>query len=211
MDKASAPAAVIGVFPARKPAYITPTAIPSGMLCSVTAKTIIAVRLKLLLGPSVCSLPTCRWGIKWSSMSKNNIPIQKPINAGRKDSLPILSDCSIAGISRLQIDAATITPAAKPASERCTISLSDFFIKNTHAEPSVVPIKGISMPIKVSITSPSLNKKFVSCQLNYTTTVGIMIAEAKISLWLYHLLLCGGVNTACEISNSNKLQEAYSN
>ena len=55
------------------------------------------------------------------------------------------------------------------------------------------------------------HKKFVSCQLNYTTTVGIMIAETKISLWLYHLLLCGGVNTACEISNSNKLQEAYSN
>jgi hypothetical protein len=31
-----------------------------------------------------------------------------------------------------------------------------------------------------------------------------MIAETKISLWLYHLLLCGGVNTACEISNSNR-------
>lgn len=106
----------------------------------------------------------------------------------------MLSDCSIAGISRLQIDAATITPAAKPASERCTISLSDFFIKNTHAEPSVVPIKGISMPIKVSITSPSSYKKFVSCQLNYTTTVGIMIPKAEISLELYHLLLCGGVN-----------------
>ena len=104
------------------------------------------------------------------------MPIQKPINAGRKDNLPMLSDCSIAGINRLQIDAATITPAAKPASERCTISLSDFFIKNTHAEPSVVPIKGISIPIKVSITSPSLYKKFVSCQLNYTTMVGIMIA-----------------------------------
>ena len=40
--------------------------------------------------------------------------------------------------------------------------------------------------------------------------VGIMIPKTKISLWLYHLLLCGGVNTACEISNSNKLQEAYS-
>ena len=36
-----------------------------------------------------------------------------------------------------------------------------------------------------------------------------MIAKTEISLGLYHLLLCSGVNTACEISNSNKLQEAY--
>ena len=115
----------------------------------------------------------------------------------------MLSDCSIAGISRLQIDAATITPAAKPASERCTILLSDFFIKNTHAEPSVVPIK-------VSITSPSLYKKFVSCQLNYTTMIGIMIAEAEISLGLYHLLFCVGVYAACIISVSINLQKAYS-
>ena len=84
-------------------------------------------------------------------MSKNSTPTQKPIRAGRKDSLPIPSDCSIAGISRLQIDAATITPAAKPASERCTKSPSDFFIKNTHAAPSIVPRNGISIPRKVSI------------------------------------------------------------
>ncbi len=48
------------------------------------------------------------------------------------------SDCSMAGISRLQIDAATITPAAKPASARCTKSPSDLFIKNTHAETVVL-------------------------------------------------------------------------
>lgn len=51
-DKTSALAAVICIFPARKPAYITPTAIPSGMLCKVTAKTIIVVRLSVLFGPS---------------------------------------------------------------------------------------------------------------------------------------------------------------
>lgn len=39
-------------FPARKPAYITPTAIPSGMLCRVTASTIMVVRSSLLFGPS---------------------------------------------------------------------------------------------------------------------------------------------------------------
>ena len=61
------------------------------------------------------------------------------------------SDCSMAGISRLQIDAATITPAAKPASARCTKSPRDLFIKNTHAEPSAVPIKGIKIPNNTSI------------------------------------------------------------
>ena len=38
-----------------------------------------------------------------------------------------------------------------------------------------------------------------------------MIAKAEISLGLYHLLFCSGVNDAGEISGSNKLQEAYSN
>ena len=52
----------------------------------------------------------------------------------------------MAGISRLQIDAATITPPAKPVSARCTLRLSSFFIKNTHAEPSTVPRNGISSP-----------------------------------------------------------------
>ena len=61
------------------------------------------------------------------------------------------SDCSMAGISRLQMDAATITPAAKPARERCIKSLSVFFIKNTQAAPSVVPKKGIMIPRKASI------------------------------------------------------------
>ena len=42
--RASALAAVICEFPARKPAYSTPTAIPAGMLCKVTASTIIVVR-----------------------------------------------------------------------------------------------------------------------------------------------------------------------
>jgi len=61
------------------------------------------------------------------------------------------SDCSMAGINKLQIDAATITPAAKPARARCTRSPRDFFIKNTQAAPSVVPKKGIMIPKKVSI------------------------------------------------------------
>ena len=46
--------------------------------------------------------------------------------------------------------AATITPAAKPVRARCTETPSDFFIKNTQAEPSAVPRKGIMIPRKVS-------------------------------------------------------------
>ena len=52
----------------------------------------------------------------------------------------------MAGISRLQTEAATITPAAKPVNERCTVSLSVFFMKKTQAAPSVVPRNGIKMP-----------------------------------------------------------------
>ena len=70
------------------------------------------------------------------------------------------SDCSMAGISRLQMDAATITPAAKPARERCTRSLRDLFIKNTQAEPSAVPKKGIMIPRKVSICLTAFALRF---------------------------------------------------
>ena len=66
----------------------------------------------------------------WNQMVKrqqNKTPNQKPKNAGTNESFPIAADCSIAGIRRLQMEAATITPAAKPANERCTRSPSDFF------------------------------------------------------------------------------------
>ena len=66
----------------------------------------------------------------------------------------------MAGISRLQMDAATITPAAKPARDRRTKSLSDCFIKNTQAEPNVVPRKGISIPRKVSICLTAFTLRF---------------------------------------------------
>ena len=62
-DRASAPAAVICVLPERYPAYTTPTAMPSGMLCSVTASTIIVVRCRRLFGPSAWALFACRCGM----------------------------------------------------------------------------------------------------------------------------------------------------
>ena len=63
----------------------------------------------------------------WSSASKNKMPTQNPSTAGRNDHRPSAADCAMAGISRLHTLAATITPAAKPVSARCTASLSVFF------------------------------------------------------------------------------------
>ena len=82
----------------------------------------------------------------WSSRSRNNTPHQNPMTAGAKASRPMLEDCSMAGISRLHTEAATMTPAAKPVRARCKDSLKVFFRKNTHAAPRVVPRKGIKIP-----------------------------------------------------------------
>ncbi len=59
----------------------------------------------------------------------------------------IAADCSIAGINRLQIEAATITPAAKPAKERRTRSPSDFFMKNTQAARPLFRETGLKFQI----------------------------------------------------------------
>ena len=109
---------------ARKKAgtYITPTAIPSGMLCK-------GHRQHHHRGAAELAFRTLRWShfphegeeSACQHEQKQHADPKIRIKAGRKDSLPIFSDCSIAGISRLQMDAATITsPAAKPARERCT-------------------------------------------------------------------------------------------
>ena len=63
IDNAIAAATVIFAFPARYPAYTTPTAIPSGILCSVTASTIMVVLCNLLFGPSALTLYLCKCGI----------------------------------------------------------------------------------------------------------------------------------------------------
>ena len=74
------------------------------------------------------------------------MPSQKPTAAGTNDQVHMLSACSKDGIKRLHTDAATITPAAKPARIRFNISLMEFFIKRTHADPRLVPKKGINIP-----------------------------------------------------------------
>ena len=57
---ANAPLKVIPVFPIKAPANVTPTAIPSGILCNVTASTIIVVFLSFDFTPSGLALFTCK-------------------------------------------------------------------------------------------------------------------------------------------------------
>ena len=83
----------------------------------------------------------------WSRSSRKNIPAQKPTAAGMKDHFPIsASACSSAGMIRLHMDAATITPAAKPDRALCSLSLMAFFINRTQEAPITVPRNGIMIP-----------------------------------------------------------------
>jgi hypothetical protein len=89
------------------------------------------------------------------------MPIKKPRVAGKKAKAPKKAEASIAGIRRLQIDAAIITPAAKPERNREREPLGSPFKKNTAAEPIMVPIKGIKIPFSISNCkkSPHISKK----------------------------------------------------
>ena len=145
-DIASAPPSETSAAPVSQPARTTPTAMPSGMLCRVTAITIMVLLGSELLGPSASSASRCKWGIKWSRAKRKSVPPQNPSTAGRKARFPSSQDASMAGISKLQIEAATITPAAKPMSPFCTKGLSSSFSTYTPAAPSTVPRKGSSRP-----------------------------------------------------------------
>ena len=65
-------------------------------------------------------------------------------------SVPRCDDAPIDGIKRLQTDAATITPPAKPFSARVAPSLIPRRIKKTQHAPRHVPIKGIKIPRIIS-------------------------------------------------------------
>ena len=69
----------------------------------------------------------------------------------------IFFSCSIAGINKDQILAATITPEAIPEKHLDKSSFFLFLTKNTTAEPKVVPKKGISNPNHIIITVVSIN------------------------------------------------------
>ena len=125
----------------------TPTAIPSGRLWIVTARASIAVFDRCERIPSGLSVPICRCGVSSSISKRKPIPNRNPIAAGITAHLPLSASISIAGISSDQTDAATITPEANPSNAFCNRADISSCIKNTKAEPSIVPSSGISSPI----------------------------------------------------------------
>gem|GEM_PF-2395455 len=116
----------------------SPTAIPSGILCNVTAITSKEVRFIDEDMPSVFFMPGCRCGISRSSTYKNTMPRINPPAAASHPVCPPASASSIAGISRLHTEAAIMTPAANPRNTFCTLPLMVLLKRNTIAAPSAV-------------------------------------------------------------------------
>ena len=156
------------VAPLSAPANTTPTAMPSGRLWMVTARASMAVFDNCERIPSGLSVPICRCGVSSSIISRNPMPNRKPTAAGSTDhalaSLSIINcplsieAISMAGISSDHTDAATITPEAKPNNVFCSRADISSFMKNTKAEPSIVPSSGISSPI--------INVVVIGCKIN---------------------------------------------
>jgi hypothetical protein len=65
--------------------------------------------------------------------------------------LPIPSESSKDGIISDHTDAATITPAAKPSNMLCMRADTSRRAKSTIDAPIIVPIKGISIMVKIFI------------------------------------------------------------
>ena len=131
--------------PISAPAKVTPTDMPSGMLCSVTARTSMVVFFNELSTPSGSVLSRCRCGIRLSSTRRKAMPPRKPPAAGIQAICPCSPAISMAGIKSDQTEAAIITPEANPR-RSFSIFLCIPRIKNTMADPRVVPAKGINNP-----------------------------------------------------------------
>ena len=106
------------------------------------------LRVSPLRGPSALEAPRCRWGMTLSSTSKNAIPTQNPTNAGTQAMRPMPPLLSMAGMMSDQMDAATMTPAAKPVRMRLTVLLRLPRMRKTIAAPAVVPKSGRPRPTK---------------------------------------------------------------
>lgn len=96
------------------------------------------------------------------------MPSQKPATTGTNAQRPIPADCSIAGIKRLQMEAATMTPAASPVNALCKNALKSFFMNNTPAAPRAVPRKGMKMTL---IASPTMS--YLPCKNKFRTQKNI--------------------------------------
>jgi hypothetical protein len=73
-------------------------------------------------------------------------------------------DCSRAGISKLQMDAAVITPAAKPVSALCTLGSTAFSKTARTPRPGSSPQRGSAALAKPRMKTfcPSILKDFIS-------------------------------------------------
>ena len=112
--KAIADAYIAGLSCWAANANESPTAAPSGILCNVTAKIRSVVRFEVDAGPSRTFSKGCKCGMIWSNPNRNNAPSANPhVGIIHPGSTPAPAS-SIAGISKLHIEAAIITPAANP-------------------------------------------------------------------------------------------------
>ena len=153
-DKVIAPAIDMPVFSARAPASTTPTAIPSGMLCSVTASTNMVERPKPVLTPSGTDESIWMCGTTLSNSSNEKIPARKPTVAGTHPTPPLSTVMSIDGSRSDHTEAAIITPEANPNSSFCNHGAISRRSKNTIAAPSEVPKKGTRRPYATSQYKP---------------------------------------------------------
>ena len=171
-DTATALAREMFVAPLSAPANTTPTAIPSGRLWMVTARASIAVFDRCDRMPSGLSVPICRCGVSSSMSNKKPIPNRKPTAAGSTAHFPLSAPICIAGISSDHTDAATITPDAKPNNDFCSRADISSRMKNTKAEPSIVPSSGISSPMINVVVIGCKDTSFI-CIIQYLNHIKI--------------------------------------
>ena len=140
--------------------------------------------LELAFGPFGLQTVLVQMRDKMIQQQQNRIPSQKPTAAGKNASLPRSAACSMAGISKLHTDAATMTPAAKPVRARWMPSLRDFF-KRIHSLPQdLCPEKGSRSP----------RMRLVSCRtslwLNITNHIKSILRSGKRSRAIPHNSKC---------------------
>ena len=144
MASAAAPARL---SPFSASANASPTAIPSGMLCSVMAV--------------ISRDRSCRWRrINPSIPARKAVPASIPAAAGTHPGrTPPAFTCSMAGISRLQTEAAVMTPAANPSTAFWNHTSAIPEPINTVAAPNTVirnvkPVPAAAHPSDCSISIP---------------------------------------------------------
>src|SRR5690606_11986625 len=167
MANTTAPAIEASGIPAATPPKSTPTANPSGMLCKVIASTNKVVLCNFVSTPSL-SLGLkliCRCGKYLSKKNRNNAPSPKPTAEGKTFANPSPSVISIAGASKLQKLAATITPPVKPSIPSKTERFMVFIKKTSDAPNAVsnqVKVVAISAPHTGSIDSKNRSEEHTS-------------------------------------------------